>query len=80
MTRWIVHGRRTVYVSDWVSVHIDDVELPDGHHVAHHVLDFPRGSVGAVVVNDSHDRVLLIWRHRYITDTWGWETMLRSLS
>jgi ADP-ribose pyrophosphatase YjhB (NUDIX family) len=27
--------------------------------------------VGAVVV-DEHDRTLM-WRHRHITDTWGWE-------
>ena len=70
--RWKVHGRRTMYESDWVNVHLDDVELPDGTHIDHHVLDFPRGSAGAVLFDDQ-DRALLIWRHRYITDTWGWE-------
>jgi 8-oxo-dGTP pyrophosphatase MutT (NUDIX family) len=25
------------------------------------------------VVTDEHRRVLLLWRHRFITDTWGWE-------
>jgi 8-oxo-dGTP pyrophosphatase MutT (NUDIX family) len=61
-----------MYESDWVNVHLDDVELPDGTHLEHHVLDFPRGSVGAVFVDDQ-DRTLLIWRHRFITDRWGWE-------
>jgi 8-oxo-dGTP pyrophosphatase MutT (NUDIX family) len=32
----------------------------------------PRQSV-AVVVRDDANRVLLLWRHRFITDTWGWE-------
>src|SRR5258708_23885925 len=30
------------------------------------------GEASAVVVRDK-DRVLLIHRHRFITDTWGWE-------
>ena len=61
-----------MYESDWVNVYLDDVELPDGKHIDHHVLDFPRGSAGAVLVND-RQQVLLIWRHRFITDRWGWE-------
>jgi 8-oxo-dGTP pyrophosphatase MutT (NUDIX family) len=70
--RWTVHGRRAVYESGWVNVYLDDVELPDGSHLEHHVLEMPRHSVGAVVVDD-RDRTLLIWRHRFITDAWGWE-------
>ncbi|MEV0233642.1 NUDIX domain-containing protein [Nonomuraea sp. NPDC050786] len=27
----------------------------------------------AAVVTDEQNRVLLIWRHRFITDTWDWE-------
>jgi 8-oxo-dGTP pyrophosphatase MutT (NUDIX family) len=33
---------------------------------------FPRPSVTAVVT-DGAGRVLLIWRQRFITGTWGWE-------
>jgi 8-oxo-dGTP pyrophosphatase MutT (NUDIX family) len=73
VTRWTVHGRRAMYESDWVNVYVDDVELPDGHHIDHHVLTFPKASQTAVVLNDARDHVLLIWRHRFITDTWGWE-------
>jgi 8-oxo-dGTP pyrophosphatase MutT (NUDIX family) len=73
VTRWTVHGRRAMYESEWVNVYIDDVELPDGHHIDHHVLTFPKASQTAVVLNDARDHVLLIWRHRFITDTWGWE-------
>jgi 8-oxo-dGTP pyrophosphatase MutT (NUDIX family) len=70
---WRVRASRKVYTSPWVEVHVDDVQLPDGDRIEHHVLRFPRPSVGAVVVNDDRDRMLLIWRHRHITDTWGWE-------
>lgn len=70
--RWTVHGRRVVYESEWVNVYLDDVEVPGGDRFEHHVLDMHRGSVGAVVVDDQ-DRTLLIWRHRFITNKWGWE-------
>ncbi|WP_342775091.1 NUDIX domain-containing protein [Nonomuraea diastatica] len=50
------------------------MELPDGRHLGHRLV---RTAPGArVVVTDGHDRVLLIWRHRFITDTWGWEIPL----
>jgi 8-oxo-dGTP pyrophosphatase MutT (NUDIX family) len=73
VTRWTRHRRRTIYESGWVNVYLDDVELPDGTHIDHHVLGMPKSSVGAVVLNDDRTEVLLLWRHRYITDTWGWE-------
>ena len=71
--RWKVHGRRTMYESDWVNVYLDDVELPDGTHIDHHVLTMPKASQTAVVLNDTADQVLLIRRHRFITNSWGWE-------
>lgn len=69
---WTVHGERDVFLSEWVRVSLDDVEIPGGDRFEHHVLHFPRASATAVVVDDA-DRVLLIWRHRFITDSWGWE-------
>jgi 8-oxo-dGTP pyrophosphatase MutT (NUDIX family) len=71
LTRWSVHGSRRVYASEWVNVDLDDVEIPGGRRFDHHVLRFPRLSVGAVVVET--DQVLLLWRHRFTTDRWGWE-------
>jgi 8-oxo-dGTP pyrophosphatase MutT (NUDIX family) len=70
--KWTVHGRRTLYESDWVNLTLEDVELAEGRRLEHHVIRMPRQSV-AVVVRDDADRVLLLWRHRFITDTWGWE-------
>lgn len=48
-----------------------DVELPDGHHLDHTVIRLRPVAV-ATVVNEANE-VLLLWRHRFITDAWGWE-------
>jgi len=70
--KWDVHGERAVYDSDWVRLTLADVELPDGHRFDHHVVRMPAAASG-VVVTDPERGVLLLWRHRFITDTWGWE-------
>jgi 8-oxo-dGTP pyrophosphatase MutT (NUDIX family) len=70
--RWTVHGTKVMYDSPWVRVRLDDVELPSGAHIDHHVIEFPKPSVGAVVTDDL-GRMLLLWRHRHITDASGWE-------
>ncbi|HET9655011.1 MAG TPA: NUDIX domain-containing protein [Kineosporiaceae bacterium] len=69
--QWQVHGRRGLYASEWVELWLDDVEIPGGNRFDHHVLRFPRSCVSCLVVQD--ERALLLWRHRFITDTWGWE-------
>lgn len=69
--RWVVHGERAVYESEWVSLALVDVEVPGGERFEHHVVRMP-GEASGVVVSDG-DRVLLIHRHRFITDTTGWE-------
>lgn len=71
MSQWQVHGERSLYDSRWVQLHLVDVELPDGQRFEHHVVRMQR-VVGVVVIDDD-ERVLLMWRHRFITDTWGWE-------
>jgi len=68
--RWCVHGSRSLYYSSFVELRLADVELPDGRHCQHHVLKLGQGA-GVAVVRD--ERVLMLWRHRFITDTWGWE-------
>jgi 8-oxo-dGTP pyrophosphatase MutT (NUDIX family) len=71
--KWTVHGRRPVYESQWVSVWLDDVEIPDEKRFEHHVVRFPRHTVIAVIFDDTRDQVLMLWRHRFIADDWGWE-------
>jgi 8-oxo-dGTP pyrophosphatase MutT (NUDIX family) len=72
VTRWTVHGERAVYESDWVTLALADVELPDGSRFEHHLVRIPQ-QAAAVVVHDTGRGVLMLWRHRFITDTWGWE-------
>jgi 8-oxo-dGTP pyrophosphatase MutT (NUDIX family) len=70
--RWKVHGRRPVYTSPWVELWLDDVEVPGGERFEHHVVHM-RPTVVAVVLDDTAEHCLLLWRHRFITDAWGWE-------
>jgi 8-oxo-dGTP pyrophosphatase MutT (NUDIX family) len=72
--RWTVHGERTLYDSEWLRLALVDVEIPGegGRRFEHHVIRMPKPASG-VVVHDVERGVLLLWRHRFITDTWGWE-------
>jgi 8-oxo-dGTP pyrophosphatase MutT (NUDIX family) len=70
--RWIVHGERSLYESEWVNLRMVDVEIPGERRFEHHVVRFPNPAAG-VIVHDPSRGVLLLWRHRFITDTWGWE-------
>lgn len=70
--RWTIHGERPVYDSEWVRLVLVDVEVPGGERFDHHVVRYPRAASGTII-RDPERGVLLIWRHRFITDTWGWE-------
>lgn len=75
--RWTVHNERNIYESEWVTLALTDVEIPaiaghPAHRFEHHVVRMPAPATG-VVVYDPDRGVLLLWRHRFITDTWGWE-------
>lgn len=70
--RWETFGERTVYDSPWVRVSLVDVEVPGHGRLDHHVVRFPAHAAGTVV-HDPQRGLLLLWRHRFVTDTWGWE-------
>ncbi|MGW6132110.1 NUDIX hydrolase [Cellulomonas sp. NPDC055163] len=70
--RWQTFGERTVYDSPWVRVALVDVEVPGVGRLDHHVVRMPAHAAGTVVY-DRGRGVLMLWRHRFITDTWGWE-------
>ena len=70
--KWTIHGERPVYESPWVRLSLVDVELPSGHRIDHHVVRSTAGAAGTVV-HVPASGVLLLWRHRFITDSWGWE-------
>ncbi|MEU0135919.1 NUDIX domain-containing protein [Streptomyces sp. NPDC006296] len=69
--QWTNLNERTVYENRWFRVNLADVVLPDGRHLDHFLIRL-RAVAAATVVNEA-DEVLLLWRHRFITDSWGWE-------
>jgi 8-oxo-dGTP pyrophosphatase MutT (NUDIX family) len=69
--QWQIHGERPIYENPWVSLWLTDVQQPDGRRWEHHVVKLRHLAVAVVV--DDQKRVLMMWRHRFITDTWGWE-------
>ncbi|MFZ4810532.1 MAG: NUDIX hydrolase [Ilumatobacteraceae bacterium] len=70
--RWTVHGERIVYDSPWIRLALTDIEIPGGDRFEHHVIRMPAEAAGTVV-HDPDRGVLLLWRHRFTTDSWGWE-------
>lgn len=60
-----------MYRSDWLTLSLWDVEVPGVRRYEHHVI----GSADAAgtVVSDPDRGVLLLYRHRVLTDEWGWE-------
>jgi len=68
--RWTVHSQKQLYEDEWLDIRVADVELPDGRHLQHRLIRTPPGA-GAVVL--AGGKVLLMWRHRFITGAEGWE-------
>ncbi|MFH8367007.1 NUDIX hydrolase [Streptomyces sp. NPDC018031] len=69
--QWKNLQERTVYENRWFRVNLADVQLPDGHRLDHFLIRMRPVAV-ATAVNEANE-VLLLWRHRFITGTWGWE-------
>ncbi|GAA3839449.1 NUDIX hydrolase [Streptomyces chiangmaiensis] len=69
--RWAVHGERPLYDTPWVRLRALDVERPDGERCEYHVVRLRDVAVTAAV--DGERRVLMMWRHRFVTGTWAWE-------
>ncbi|MEU0132104.1 NUDIX domain-containing protein [Streptomyces sp. NPDC006289] len=69
--QWANLSEQTVYENRWFRVNLADVELPDGRRLDHFLIRL-RAVAAATVVNEANE-VLLLWRHRFITDSWGWE-------
>ncbi|NGO71100.1 NUDIX hydrolase [Streptomyces boncukensis] len=68
---WKTFGERSIYNNQWLNLSLIDVQQPDGRRWEHHVVRLRHLAVAAVV-NDRRE-VLMLWRHRFITDTWAWE-------
>ena len=61
-----------MYTSPWIELWLDDVEIPGGDRFEHHVVRM-RPTVTAAVLDETAEHVLLLWRHRFISEVWGWE-------
>ena len=71
-TRWKVFGSRSsLQESAGWTLEFFDVETPGGARFEHHVLRMQR--VAVVLVIDDAERLLMLRRHRFIDDSWGWE-------
>jgi 8-oxo-dGTP pyrophosphatase MutT (NUDIX family) len=71
--KWTVHGERTIHDgSPFLQLTLVDVEIPGVRRFEHHVVRTLGPAVG-VVVSDPDKGVLLLWRHRFMSDEWGWE-------
>jgi 8-oxo-dGTP pyrophosphatase MutT (NUDIX family) len=66
-----VHGERTIYDNEWVHLVQVEIEPPDGRRFWHHVVRLQTVALAAVF--DDQDRVLMVWRHRFVPDAFGWE-------
>lgn len=75
--RWTVHSEKSLYTDEWLDIRVADVELPDGRHLEHRVIR-TSAAAGCVIVQGG--QVLLLWRHRFITGTWGWEIPLGKIN
>jgi 8-oxo-dGTP pyrophosphatase MutT (NUDIX family) len=71
-TRWTIHGERLVDENPHIRLSLASVELPNGKHFEQYVFRMRR-CVMTVVLDKPGERLLLIWRHRFIVDRWDWE-------
>lgn len=69
--RWLGRGERVVHDSRFLTVSVADVELPGGETVEHHFVRAPGAAI--IVVQDERQRILMMYRHRFVSDLWGWE-------
>lgn len=68
---WQIHGERLIYDNKWVRLALVDVEPPGGKRFEHHVVRLSHVAVAAII--DDQDRVLMMWRYRFVPHRFGWE-------
>jgi 8-oxo-dGTP pyrophosphatase MutT (NUDIX family) len=71
-TRWTIHGERLVDENPHIRLSVASVELPDGKRFEQYVIRMPRCAMTAVL-DEAGERILLIWRHRFVVGQWDWE-------
>jgi len=73
MTYWKQLSRKVLYKSDWLTVTLDKLELPNGRIIDNfELMHYPHTAVGIVPVN-AKDEILLVRAYRYLQETFLWE-------
>lgn len=67
-TQWKIHAERLVDENRHIRLTTVDVELPDGTFFTQYVARMPRCAMTLVL--DDEQRVLPMYRHRFIIDQW----------
>jgi ADP-ribose pyrophosphatase len=70
---WQTFSEKTIYDNRWVRLGLVDVEAPNGERWEYHVVHLDRIAIALIV--DDQDRVLMLWRYRFVTDQWGYELL-----
>ena len=70
-TQWKIYGERLVDENPFIRLSVASVGLPDGTEFEQYVMRMRRTATTVVV--DDQDRVVLMWRHRFIVDRWVWK-------
>ena len=71
-TRWKIRSDRTVDENPRIRLSIASLELANGFTFEQYVMRLPRCAM-TVMLDEAAERILLIWRHRFILDRWMWE-------
>ena len=70
---WKQLDRKTIWHSDWLSVTLDKIELPDGRTLEDfELMHYQHDSVGVIPVNEKGE-ILLVRAYRYLHDSTDWE-------
>ncbi len=70
--KWRTFGETTLYDNPWIKLTQVDVEVPGVGRIDHHVVR-AQNEVSGTIITDPDRGVLLLYRHRFITNEWGWE-------
>jgi ADP-ribose pyrophosphatase YjhB (NUDIX family) len=68
---WRNLGEEPIVETPWFRLRQARVELPGGRQLDHYLVRVPPLTMTAMI--DAEERVLLLWRHRFIPGSWGWE-------
>ena len=70
-SQWVIGDEKLIDENRHVRLSTVDVTLPDGTEFTQYVVRMPQCAMTLVL--DDDERVLLMYRHRFVIDRWVWE-------